>query len=96
MVENAMRRLAERQHELQAKGGGPFLLTPALSLGERENRSQSSGIATTDSSSTNFQATEAAQRRSHLPEGEGQGEGKRDADSRTPDIGVLRMSAFFS
>jgi transcription-repair coupling factor (superfamily II helicase) len=53
-----------------------FPLTPALSLGERENRPPSSGKSATVSSSATTRITESEQRLSPLPEGEGQGEGE--------------------
>ena len=53
-----------------------FPRTPALSPGERENRSQLSGKPTTESGSTTKRITESAQPLSPLPKGEGQGEGK--------------------
>jgi transcription-repair coupling factor (superfamily II helicase) len=74
-------------------------LTPALSPGERENRSQifakSStagdsddqdvlGKSTADFCSTNFQSPERAQRLSPLPRGEGQGEGKVSERANNP------------
>ena len=58
-----------------------FPLTPALSPGERENRSPSPGKTTADSSSTTLQLSENRQRLSPLPGGEGQGEGKGDVQS---------------
>jgi LVIVD repeat len=51
-------------------------LTPALSPGERENRSPSPGQTTAVSSSETSQASESTQQLSPLPGGEGQGEGK--------------------
>jgi 5-methyltetrahydrofolate--homocysteine methyltransferase len=69
-----------------------FPLTPALSPRERENRSQSLGKATAESSSTNLQATESAQPLSPLPTGEGQGEGKGDTTSTNIAPLPLRLS----
>ena len=51
-------------------------LTPALSPGERENRSPSPAQTTAASGSETSQTSEIAQRLSPLPGGEGQGEGK--------------------
>jgi len=51
-------------------------LTPALSPEERENRSQSHGKSTTDSSSTPTEISGSKQPLSLLPEGEGQNEGE--------------------
>ena len=51
-------------------------LTPALSPGERENRSPSQGKSTAGSSSETTQISESTQKLSPLPGGEGQGEGK--------------------
>jgi 5-methyltetrahydrofolate--homocysteine methyltransferase len=53
-----------------------FPLTPALSPGERENRSQSPGKTMAESSSDTKRIAESEQRLSPLPKGEGQGEGK--------------------
>jgi excinuclease ABC subunit A len=57
--------------------GVPFPLTPALSPGERENRSQLSGEAKAVIGSADLRGKESAQLLSPLPKGEGQGEGKR-------------------
>ncbi len=71
-----------------------FPLTPALSLGERENRAQSPGKATAESSSNATRSSESDQRLSPLPEGEGQGEGKGSVQS--PNVSAsplpLRLS----
>jgi cytochrome c peroxidase len=53
-------------------------LTPTLSPGEREKRSQLSDAPTTAFSSTGVKQNESEQLVSPLPEGEGQGEGKRN------------------
>ncbi|MBI4661183.1 MAG: efflux RND transporter permease subunit [Verrucomicrobia bacterium] len=85
MVENAMRRLAERQHESTAgnkegrsrgssaaeQSKANFPLTPALSPGERENHPQPAGETNVLGSS------EDERTRFPLPEGEGQGETER-------------------
>jgi len=54
-----------------------FPLTPALSLGEREKRSQLYSKATVVNGSDTAQIIESGQLLFPLPEGEGQGEGKR-------------------
>ena len=54
-----------------------FPLTPALSLGEREKRSQFFGEATAEFSSVTHKFYKTIQRLFPLPEGEGQGEGER-------------------
>ena len=55
---------------------GLFPLTPALSLVERENRSQLFGKAMADSCAAAYAFYKNFQRLSPLPGGEGQGEGK--------------------
>ena len=55
----------------------PFLLTPTLSLGEREKRSQFFGKTAAESCSTTDEICQCAQRLFPLPKGEGQGEGKK-------------------
>ncbi len=70
-----------------------FPLTPALSRGERENRSQFSGETTPDFCSTDFQENESPQRLSPLPEGEGQGEGKA-GDNQTNELIFSSLDAF--
>ncbi len=55
----------------------PFPLTPALSLGERENRIPSHRQTRRWICRTAIEITEASQLLSRLPEGEGQGEGER-------------------
>jgi 5-methyltetrahydrofolate--homocysteine methyltransferase len=71
-----------------------FPLTPALSLGEREKRSQSLGKTTAESSPATKRITESEQRLSPFPEGKGQGEGKVGAEStKTPPTPLpLRLS----
>jgi hypothetical protein len=56
--------------------GARFPLTSALSLGEREKRSQLFGKAIVVNGSNAAQITESEQLLFPLPEGEGQGEGK--------------------
>ena len=56
-------------------------LTPALSPKERENRFQSSGKSTADSSSTNTGISESKQPLSLLPGGEGQDEGENSSNA---------------
>jgi hypothetical protein len=53
-----------------------FPLTPAVSLGERENRSPSQGMAAAGFSSTTNEISMSGQRLFPLLRGEGQGEGK--------------------
>ena len=53
-----------------------FPLTPALSLGERGNRSQCLGKSTAEFCSSAHEFYEHIQRLFPLPGGEGQGEGK--------------------
>jgi len=55
---------------------GLLPLTPALSLGEREKRSQFFGKAMADSCTAACEFYKNFHRLSPLPEGEGQGEGK--------------------
>ena len=52
-----------------------FPLTPALSLGEREKRSQLFGETTVGCCSKAYEFYEIIQRPFPLPKGEGQGEG---------------------
>jgi hypothetical protein len=56
---------------------GCFPLTPALSLREREKRSQFFGATTADFCKAAYGFYETNQRLFPLPGGEGQGEGKR-------------------
>ena len=62
-----------------------FLLTPALSLGERGNRSQFSGKATAENGSVTTEIYQHSQRLFPLPAGEGQGEGDRSVQ---PAVGL--------
>ncbi len=57
-------------------------LTPALSLGERENGPPSLGHIRGGVGQASMSRTRAWRRLFPLPEGEGQGEGKRQFDSR--------------
>ena len=59
--------------------GNAFPLTPALSLGEREKRSQRCGKSTAVFCSTALEIYEFIQRLFPLRRGEGQGEGKARA-----------------
>ena len=73
---------------LGAEGKGPFPLTPALSLGERENSGQSSGEPV---------ATDTGERRRAappLPKGEGRGEGEGDAGNRVKHDSAINLRAF--
>jgi uncharacterized protein YyaL (SSP411 family) len=80
----------------------PLPLTPALSPGERENRSQPPGESTAGSSSTISQQTKNAQRLSPLLGGEGQGEGEarvgtlfhRWRDGERDSVQLLEAYAF--
>src|SRR5262249_11182815 len=64
-----------------------FPLTPALSPGEREKRSQFSGEMAADSGSRDSQQNKNAQLLSPLPAGEGQGEGERGVEVyKLPEI----------
>jgi len=68
-----------------------FPLTPALSLGERENRAQSPGKVTAESSSNVIRSSESDQRLSPLPQGEGQGEGKGSVQSPNAPVSPLPL-----
>ena len=69
-----------REFTLRTTNRTLFPLTPALSPGERENRSQSLGKTTAESSSATTRITESERRLSPLPGGEGQSEGKGDVE----------------
>jgi hypothetical protein len=78
-----------------------FPLTPALSLGERENRPPSLGHTRDGICKASVRYTHAWGRLFPLPEGEGQGEGKGRFDSRqvlpiqwTPQYGVSRFTFY--
>ena len=58
-----------------------FPLTPALSLGERENRRPALGDTRDGFCQASVRKTRAWRRLFPLPEGEGEGEGKRRLDS---------------
>jgi hypothetical protein len=58
------------------KMGGLFPLTPALSLGERENRPQLLGKVMAASCFVTHEFYKAGQRLFLLPQGEGQDEGR--------------------
>ena len=60
-----------------------FTLTPALSLGERENRPPSLGYTRDGVCKASVRQTRARGQLFPLPEGEGQEEGKRRFDSRS-------------
>jgi hypothetical protein len=77
-MKNKIRMKPNRYFQI-LHGDGLFPLTPALSLGERENRSQLFGEATTVCCSMACEFYENIQRLSPLPRGEGEGEGKADA-----------------
>jgi hypothetical protein len=62
---------------------GLFPLTPTLSLGEREKRSQSFGVASAANCSNASGLYEISQRLFLLPWGEGQDEGEAGVNSNT-------------
>jgi cobalamin-dependent methionine synthase I/methionine synthase I (cobalamin-dependent) len=68
-----------------------FPLTPALSPGERENRSPSSGKTLAASSPAITQISESARHLSPLPKGEGQGEGKGHVESASTSTTPLPL-----
>jgi hypothetical protein len=57
--------------------GKRFPLTPTLSLGERENRTQSSGKSESEGCRTDIRKTKGLLSLFPFPKEEGQGEGKR-------------------
>ena len=81
MGKGKMKKAKGKIHgELKARmfAGGRFPLTPALSLGERENRLQPLSKTCDWICRTRTRKTETPRSLFPLPEGEGQGEGKRD------------------
>lgn len=62
---------------------GLFPLTPALSLGEKEKRSQSFGVASAAIGSQAYKFYETSQRLFLLPWGEGKDEREAGANSNT-------------
>jgi lysophospholipase L1-like esterase len=77
--------------------GDLFPLTPALSLGERENCFQSPGRITAGFCAAIIRIFENGQRLSPLPKGEGQGEGKQgtSAARRMSCSEISRLAAIF-
>ena len=68
-----------------------FPLTPALSPGERENRSQAPGKTAAESSSATARISESEQRLTPLAQGGGQSEGKENAQSPSVSASPLPL-----
>jgi len=79
--------LAKAERHKYTLGFGPAPLTPALSRGERENRSPAYGMSGDGDKPNDFGTNQIGRRLSPLPGGEGQGEGKN---------GVLEFVCAFS
>jgi assimilatory nitrate reductase catalytic subunit len=77
-----------------SENGGVLTLTPALSLREGENRSQSFGETATGEGSSALVKPENAQQMFPLPAGEGLGEGERSA--LAPNIQPSRERRLFA
>jgi 5-methyltetrahydrofolate--homocysteine methyltransferase len=80
-----------REFAESKKNRALFPLTPTLSPGERENRSQPPRKSMAESSSTIEQKPESDQWLSPLPRGEGQGEGKGNVQSSNTSIPPLPL-----
>ena len=72
-----------------------FPLTPALSRGEREKRSQISGTTTAGSCSKSGEFSESDQRLFLLPRGEGQDEGEGSAHPSGFPAVILRVAGIY-